>query len=381
MTWQSAVEAVDRGDYKQAQQLFTTINHFSAKMAYNASVVCFKIGDMVAADEKLRECTERDSYLAVAYFQRAVIACLQGRLMDGKAMFIKTSQNMRGAACIDYKQLGLPLYLTQQMVKQNLDVVEATIRSHEARKQMNLWELQTLSECVFRPPRTMVANLEKKEFLSAAKVVSSVPDIVMQNTKPVVGKCSSAPVSPSSHRKLSVGLSCQQGPHTPPPSRPPPCLPPTGVEHGRQARQVGVQSGGRCDEASSDRTATSVPSHRPLCSSLRPVTNHKTDGPDITVASAGQGYKIPGVGTASPFKPRNKQQTSGSTAPTCKPAVSAKAGFIEVPAGRLGQSVGDRIDNPLSDTGTHERPSAVKARCKPPPRPPPLRTVVMEHRQ
>lgn len=347
VTWQSAVEAVDRGDYKQAQQLFTTINHFSAKMAYNASVVCFKIGDMVAADEKLRECTERDSYLAVAYFQRAVIACLQGRLMDGKAMFIKTSQNMRGAACIDYKQLGLPLYLTQQMVKQNLDVVEATIRSHEARKQ----------------------------------VVSSVPDIVMQNTKPVVGKCSSAPVSPSSHRKLSVGLSCQQGPHTPPPSRPPPCLPPTGVEHGRQARQVGVQSGGRCDEASSDRTATSVPSHRPLCSSLRPVTNHKTDGPDITVASAGQGYKIPGVGTASPFKPRNKQQTSGSTAPTCKPAVSAKAGFIEVPAGRLGQSVGDRIDNPLSDTGTHERPSAVKARCKPPPRPPPLRTVVMEHRQ
>ncbi|KAK7488065.1 hypothetical protein BaRGS_00020656 [Batillaria attramentaria] len=234
--WHSAVAAFDAGRLVEARELFSKVQDFSAKILFNLSTVDLLLGDYSAAQKRLTECLTRDSYLAVAYFQQGVVECYLGRLNEGKANFMKAAQNIRSTDFIDYRQLGMPVRLTKEQVRHNSDVVQQRLgmRTYSNVPVKFLFydcfcsvsdkELMVLplKQCVFRPAKSLVDNLEKRQFLQAAKLVSAVPDI-----QPV-RKSSSTPTSPTLHRKqfLDVVSTTRPGAHTPPPTRPPPRLPP-----------------------------------------------------------------------------------------------------------------------------------------------------------
>ncbi|KAL8559809.1 hypothetical protein ACOMHN_030145 [Nucella lapillus] len=227
-TWQNAVEAVEDGRLEEAVSLFLEIQHYSAKIWFNLSTVDILQGNFKAAYEKLKECLQRDKYLVVAHFQRGVVACCQGRLRAAREMFMQAEKNLRHSDSIDYNQLGLDLRLTRQQILHNMTTVDNYLRANRQMTEIPERELELLPPVsLFRPARSLVDNIEKKNFLQSAKVISAVPEIARDQHGNVVrhSQSSSAPTSPSTHRRK--GLNPQPtAARTPPPSRPPPCRPP-----------------------------------------------------------------------------------------------------------------------------------------------------------
>ncbi|XP_070177060.1 NADPH oxidase activator 1-like isoform X2 [Littorina saxatilis] len=176
--WQEAVLAVESGRLGDARSLLWEIRHFSAKIWYNLAVVHLMENDYSAADQKFEECLLRDRYLAVAHFQRGVIACLQGRLSAAQEMFARAQEHVRNSDLIDYRQLGLALRLTQKQIEHNQGAVEKCLRKQQPVMKTSLEELEILPLAMFRPAKSLVDNLQKQQFLQEAKVVSSVPHIV-----------------------------------------------------------------------------------------------------------------------------------------------------------------------------------------------------------
>ncbi|XP_076436866.1 uncharacterized protein LOC143276264 [Babylonia areolata] len=232
--WQSAVEAVEDEKFGKATSLFWEIRNFSAKIWFNLGIVDILQNNFLAADEKLKECLQRDDYLAVAHFQRGVIACQQGRLTEGRGMFADALRNLRNSESIDYKQLGLDLCLSRQQVQHNQMTIDKYLTANRPTTKIPENELKTLPAKLFRPARSLVDNVEKKQFLPAAKVISAVPDIVQKKdgNRVIRAQSSSAPTSPSALRRQALPPppppSHAHGSFTPPPpSRPPPRLPPS----------------------------------------------------------------------------------------------------------------------------------------------------------
>ncbi|XP_046554889.1 neutrophil cytosol factor 2-like isoform X2 [Haliotis rubra] len=256
-TWNEAIIHFESGRYEEAIDRFRQITDPSAKILFNIGVA-YLTGAIPRHDQALKwfsDAITKDPFLAVAYFQRGCTYLKLKRYREAEADFRSTLDKMRGSNLIDYRQLGLPIKLYTSQVLMNLAVAlqsqsdtqgvcecvqnasrlvkdpqheRAVIAALSSLPTPNLSLLElTVKESVFRPSKSLVANLQKKDFLGKAKVVSSISPHDKFVGFEGARKCHSTPASPNPSRKgdhLSVDkIKAMKGSLTPPPpTRPAP---------------------------------------------------------------------------------------------------------------------------------------------------------------
>ncbi|XP_046328363.2 neutrophil cytosol factor 2-like [Haliotis rufescens] len=298
-TWNEAIIYFENGKFEEAIDKFRQIVDPSAKILFNIGVT-YLAAATPHHDQALKwfsDAITKDPFLAVAYFQRGCTYLKLQRYREAGVDFQSTLEKMRGSSLIDYRQLGLPIKLYTSQVLMNLALVLQNQSDtqgvckcvHDASRLVKdpqhepvvvtaLSSLPTpclsllefpIKELVFRPAKSLVANLQKKDFLGQAKVVSS-----MSRHDKFVGfegarKCHSNPASPNPSRKsdhLSVdNVKAMKGSLTPPPpTRPPPVLPPTAIrDFNNKFLQTSSGQNGHVRSSSGERSRPIPPSRAP----------------------------------------------------------------------------------------------------------------------
>nr|XP_057916898.1 neutrophil cytosol factor 2 [Doryrhamphus excisus] len=199
--WDEAVTCVDRQELPQALQMFLDIQDPNSKICFN--IGCLQLlNQNLDAAEKAFDCSiSKDEHLAVAFFQRGITFYKKERFEESIGDFQLALKALRGNQLIDYKALGLRYKLYACEVLHNMALAEAHLGQWE-RAQKNLVKaleyktdaklsimdraMQSIlkqkvfkavefpSTVLFRPNKHYVAELEKKDYLGKAKVVSSV---------------------------------------------------------------------------------------------------------------------------------------------------------------------------------------------------------------
>eukprot|EP00058_Branchiostoma_floridae_P014855 XP_002600343.1 hypothetical protein BRAFLDRAFT_204036 [Branchiostoma floridae] len=201
--WDEGVAACDRGEFRTALEKFTGIQDPSAKILFNIGTVQMALGQVQPAAKSFSSTLEKDEHLSVAYFQRGLANFKCGRDQEGLQDFQESYQRLRRNALIDYKQLGLRYKLCACEVLYNTALVHFKLGQTAQCREM-LLEAQKIkieprhnvidralesldrhqtfqpiempSNVLFRPATSIIQNLEKKDYLGKAKVVSSITD-------------------------------------------------------------------------------------------------------------------------------------------------------------------------------------------------------------
>ncbi|XP_066295241.1 neutrophil cytosol factor 2-like isoform X1 [Branchiostoma lanceolatum] len=201
--WDEGVAACDRGEFRTALEKFTGIQDPSAKILFNIGTVQMALGQVQPAAKSFSSTLEKDEHLSVAYFQRGLANFKCGRDQEGLRDFQESYQRLRRNALIDYKQLGLRYKLCACEVLYNTALVHFKLGQTAQCREMLLEAqkikieprhnvIDTALECLdrhqtfqpiempsnvlFRPATSIIQNLEKKDYLGKAKVVSSITD-------------------------------------------------------------------------------------------------------------------------------------------------------------------------------------------------------------
>uniref|UniRef100_A0A672GK88 SH3 domain-containing protein n=1 Tax=Salarias fasciatus TaxID=181472 RepID=A0A672GK88_SALFA len=199
--WDEGVTAFERQDLSEALKIFLSIEDPNSKIYFNMGCLQLLNQDLEAA-EKAFDCSiGKDEHLAIAFFQRGITFYRKNRYEESLADFQKAFKALRGNQLIDYKALGLRYILYACEVLHNVALLEAQLGNWE-KAQENLVKalnyktdaklsvidraLQSIlkqklfkpvefpTKLLFKPNKHYVAELEKKDYLGKAKVVSSV---------------------------------------------------------------------------------------------------------------------------------------------------------------------------------------------------------------
>ncbi|XP_060596040.1 neutrophil cytosol factor 2-like, partial [Ruditapes philippinarum] len=111
ITWNSAVEFHNSGNYNEAIEKYHKIQILSARMRYNMACAEIKLDNKLAAIENLTMAIEQDRYLAVAFFLRGTLYLQRNSIENSITDLEMTRALLRGNKCIDYKPLGLLIRL------------------------------------------------------------------------------------------------------------------------------------------------------------------------------------------------------------------------------------------------------------------------------
>uniref|UniRef100_A0A4W5N0Y3 Neutrophil cytosolic factor 2 n=1 Tax=Hucho hucho TaxID=62062 RepID=A0A4W5N0Y3_9TELE len=199
--WDEAVACFERGDSAAALGTFLNIQEKNSKIFFNIGCLHLINKNLDAAEKALDSCIGKDEHLAVAFFQRGLTFYKKERFEESFADFQHAFKELRGNQLIDYKPLGLRYKLYACEVLHNMALAHAQLGQWEKAKEnlltaLNLRTEAKLShidrglECIlkqklfepvkvpakvlFKPNKNYVAELEKKDYLGKAKVVSSI---------------------------------------------------------------------------------------------------------------------------------------------------------------------------------------------------------------
>ncbi|KAG7480482.1 hypothetical protein MATL_G00056560 [Megalops atlanticus] len=199
--WDEAVQAVDSRDWQGALSKLTEITEPTSRTLFISACVYHALGQLEPAIKALDQVIAKDERLAVGFFQRAGVHMLAGRLEEAMSDCIWAQQHMRGNSVIDYRQLGLRFKLHSWQVLYNAaavhcrmglwdkasdllvgasqekgggrgGVLEAALESVSRREV--LAPLLVPEGEVFRPRKQDVEQLQQRDFLGKAKVISSI---------------------------------------------------------------------------------------------------------------------------------------------------------------------------------------------------------------
>uniref|UniRef100_A0A1A8DFB3 Neutrophil cytosolic factor 2 n=1 Tax=Nothobranchius kadleci TaxID=1051664 RepID=A0A1A8DFB3_NOTKA len=237
--WDKAVTCADRQEWSEALRIFLSIQEPNSKIYFDIGCLHLLNQDLDDA-EKAFDCSIRkDEHLAVAFFQRGMTFYKKKRYEESSADFQRAFKALRGNQLIDYKALGLRYILYACEVLHNLALAEAKLGSWE-KAQENLVKAldyktdaklslidralqSTLKQklfkpvefplkMLFRPNKHYVAELEKKDYLGKAKVVSSVvPQDEFSGFAPLQPQVEDGPTSP---KEPEILRALQGEPHT-----------------------------------------------------------------------------------------------------------------------------------------------------------------------
>uniref|UniRef100_A0A8C8H1Q1 SH3 domain-containing protein n=1 Tax=Oncorhynchus tshawytscha TaxID=74940 RepID=A0A8C8H1Q1_ONCTS len=227
--WDEAVACFERGDSAASLGTFLDIQEKNSKIVFNVGCLHLINKNLDAAEKAFDGSIGKDGHLAVAFFQRALTFYKKERYEESLADFQHAFRELRGNQLIDYKPLGLRYKLYACEVLHNMALAHAQLGQWEKAKEtiltaLNLRTESKLShidrglECIlkqkvfepvevpakvlFKPNKNYVAELEKKDYLGKAKVVSS---IVFQDDFSGFAPLQPQDISVAPHRALEEG--------------------------------------------------------------------------------------------------------------------------------------------------------------------------------
>ncbi|XP_074187531.1 NADPH oxidase activator 1 isoform X4 [Rhinolophus sinicus] len=168
--WQRGAQAVERGDWGCALQLFSSVPDPPARICFNVGCVHLLAGDPEAALQAFDKAVTKDSCMAVGFFQRGVANFQLGRFQEALSDFRLALEQLRGNAAIDYTQLGLRF---------RLQAWEVLFNVASAQCCLGLWAQATrsLEEAISKGPegarkdlRTALDQVQKQAFLQPRQV-------------------------------------------------------------------------------------------------------------------------------------------------------------------------------------------------------------------
>uniref|UniRef100_A0A8C3A1R3 NADPH oxidase activator 1 n=1 Tax=Cyclopterus lumpus TaxID=8103 RepID=A0A8C3A1R3_CYCLU len=199
--WHEAVQAVDTKDWQGALSKLEQISEPTSHTLFNAASAHLVLGQLDLALKALDLTIAKDERLAVGFFQRAAVMMQIDRLEEALSDCIWAQKHMRGNMVIDYRQLGLRFKLYSWQVLYNAAAVycrmgqweqarEVLLSASQERgggrggnievaldsvlKEEVLAPLLVPEDVVFRPRKQDVEQLQQRDFLGKAKVISSV---------------------------------------------------------------------------------------------------------------------------------------------------------------------------------------------------------------
>ncbi|KAM6980651.1 neutrophil cytosol factor 2 [Aplochiton taeniatus] len=237
--WDVADYYADQGNYAEALKHFLDIEDSNSKISFNIGSLHLLTEELDAAEKALDCSIRKDEHLAVAFFQRGITFFKKERFQESFADFNNAFTELRGNQLIDYKPLGLRYKLYACEVLHNMALAQAHMGHWEKAQQnlvtaLNLGTEAKLSQIdkalqsilkqrlfkpvevpanvLFQPNKHYIAELEKKDYLGKAKVVSSiVPQDEFSGFAPLQPQFEDLPTGP----KIPEVLRALEGePHT-----------------------------------------------------------------------------------------------------------------------------------------------------------------------
>ncbi|KAI4886987.1 hypothetical protein NFI96_023483 [Prochilodus magdalenae] len=199
--WDEAVAYVEKGDIASALRTFVAIEEKTSKINYNIGCLHLNNNDLDAAEKAFDSSIGKDEHLAVAFFQRGITFYKKEQFEESLLDFQQAFKELRGNQLIDYKPLGLRYKLNACEVLHNIGLLYAHLGKWERAQENLLTALNVRTEAkfshidqalesilkqklfslvvikpslLFKPNKNYVAELEKKDYLGKAKVLSSV---------------------------------------------------------------------------------------------------------------------------------------------------------------------------------------------------------------
>uniref|UniRef100_A0A3P8UP64 NADPH oxidase activator 1 n=1 Tax=Cynoglossus semilaevis TaxID=244447 RepID=A0A3P8UP64_CYNSE len=199
--WNESVQAVEAKDWQRAIGQLKEISEPTSQTLFNTAAVHLALGRVDLALQALDLAIVKDERLAIAFFQRGAVMMQIGRLEEALSDCIWAQKHMRGNMVIDYRQLGLQFKLYSWQVLYNAAAVHSRMGQWEQASEV----LMTASQenggsraanlevalnyvlrkevlnplfvpegVVFRPRRQDVDQLQQRDFLGKAKVISAM---------------------------------------------------------------------------------------------------------------------------------------------------------------------------------------------------------------
>ncbi|XP_055063346.2 neutrophil cytosol factor 2 [Misgurnus anguillicaudatus] len=199
--WDEAVACVEQKDTDSALRIFLNIEDKTSKINYNIGCLYLNNNELDEAEKAFDRSIGKDGHLAVAFFQRGVTFYKKEKFEESLLDFQQAFKQLRGNQLIDYKPLGLTYKLYACEVLYNMGLIHAQTGKWEKAQENLLTALSLRAEAkfnhidnaleailkqkiyplveiraglLFKPNKHYVAELEKKDYLGKAKVVSSV---------------------------------------------------------------------------------------------------------------------------------------------------------------------------------------------------------------
>ncbi|XP_026198493.1 NADPH oxidase activator 1 isoform X2 [Anabas testudineus] len=199
--WDESVQAVDTKDWQKALAKLEQISEPTSRTLFNTASAHVALGQLDQALKALDRTIAKDEHIAVGFFQRAAVMMQIDRLEDALSDCIWAQKHMRENMVIDYRQLGLRFKLYSWQVLYNAAAVYCRMSQWEQAREVLLSASQERGGCrggniemaldsvlkkeflapllvpegiVFRPRKQDVAELQQKDFLGKAKVISSM---------------------------------------------------------------------------------------------------------------------------------------------------------------------------------------------------------------
>nr|XP_034969518.1 NADPH oxidase activator 1 [Zootoca vivipara] len=198
--WNKGVLALEKGSWESALHIFCSIENPPSKINFNIGCLHLARGDLEQALEAFDRSISKDNCLAVGFFQRGHAYLLLERYEEALNDFRLALLHLRKNPCIDYKQLGLKFVLCAWEVAYNTAAAHCRLGQwqdaqqalKEAARETPKGQIHHLDSAlkqvqehlfleprsvpqgeIFKPPKKDVEELEEKDFLGQAKVISS----------------------------------------------------------------------------------------------------------------------------------------------------------------------------------------------------------------
>ncbi|XP_061842544.1 neutrophil cytosol factor 2-like isoform X1 [Nerophis lumbriciformis] len=193
--WNESVQAMDSKDWQGALAKMDQITEPTSWTLFNAASAHICLGHLDSALKALDLTIVKDQRLSVAFFQRAAIKILLGRLEEALSDCVWAQKHLRGNNVIDYRQLGLRYKLNSWQVSHNAAAVYCRMDQWEQARDVLmsnnqggnlemaldmilrnevLAPLLVPEGVVFRPRKKDVEQLKPRDFLGKPKVISSM---------------------------------------------------------------------------------------------------------------------------------------------------------------------------------------------------------------
>uniref|UniRef100_A0A671M6J9 Neutrophil cytosol factor 2-like n=1 Tax=Sinocyclocheilus anshuiensis TaxID=1608454 RepID=A0A671M6J9_9TELE len=230
--WDEAVACVEQRDPASALRIFLNIEEKSSKIFFNIGCLYLNNSELDEAEKAFDRSIGKDEHLAAAFFQRGVTFYKKERFEESLLDFQQAFKQLRGNQLIDYKPLGLRYKLYACEVLHNIGLVQAQLGKWEKAQENLLTALSLRADAkfshidhaldailkqklfllveiraglLFKPNKHYVAELEKRDYLGKAKVVSSiVPADEFSGFAPLQPQVDNVPSTPKVPEVLRV---------------------------------------------------------------------------------------------------------------------------------------------------------------------------------